>query len=82
MYLKCDVAGGGSARGPHNCKQCNTQFLKSIADFSLSQDLSHLDGLTCSTCHDMWLDYLELEDLGFGSLTDIERMNRYAHAYC
>ena len=82
VHLKCDVAGGGSFRGAHNCKQCNTQFLKQIDDFSLSQDSSQLDGLTCNTCHDTWLDQLELEDLGFGSFTDIERMDRYAHAYC
>jgi radical SAM enzyme (TIGR01210 family) len=81
VYLKCDIAGGGSSRGAHNCKLCNTRFLQSIAEFSLSQDISLLDGLSCS-CHDTWLDHLELEDLGFGSLTDIERMDRYAQAYC
>lgn len=67
---KCDIAGGGSIRGAHNCKSCDRNFLDAIADFSLSQNLNVFDGLDCE-CKEKWLDQLDIEDLGFGSLANM-----------
>ncbi len=67
-HLKCDVAGGGSIRGAHNCKTCDRNILDHIAAFSLSNDAKEFADLDCS-CKQTWLDYLDIEDLGFGSLT-------------
>ena len=68
-HVKCDIAGGGSIRGAHNCKSCDRSFLDAIAKFSLSQDTKVFDDLTC-TCRETWLDQLDIENLSFGSLTD------------
>lgn len=67
--LQCDVVGGGSIRGAHNCKHCNKQVLQAIEDFSLNQNAKVFDKLDCS-CKNIWYDQLELEPLSFGSLTD------------
>jgi radical SAM enzyme (TIGR01210 family) len=68
--IKCDIAGGGSIRGAHNCRECDKKYLKAIADFSLNQDVKTFDSLDC-ICKDKWLDQLDLEDLGFGSLVNM-----------
>ena len=65
--IKCDVVGGGSIRGAHNCKKCDQTFLDAISKFSLSQDLGVFKSLYCN-CKERWLDQLNIEDLGFGSL--------------
>ncbi|MBN2066308.1 MAG: archaeosine biosynthesis radical SAM protein RaSEA [Candidatus Thermoplasmatota archaeon] len=65
--IKCDVAGGGSIRGAHNCKTCDRNILDHIAVFSLSNDLKEFADIDCS-CKQIWLDHLNIEDLGFGSL--------------
>ena len=70
VFIKCDIAGGGSIRGAHNCKDCDSKYLKEIADFSLNQDINVLQGLNCG-CKDKWLDLLDIEDLTFGSINDI-----------
>ena len=70
LRIKCDIAGGGSIRGPHNCKSCDHKFLESIASFSLNQDLKVFEGLDCD-CKERWLDQLDIEDLGFGSLVNM-----------
>ncbi len=70
VRLKCDVAGGGKIRGAHNCKKCDKKYLKAISDFSLNQDTSVFNNLNCE-CKDKWLDQLDLENLGFGSLIDM-----------
>lgn len=70
VLLKCDVAGGGSIRGAHNCKKCDKKFLKSISDFSIKQDPQVFEKLSCE-CKHKWKDQLELEDLSFGSIIDI-----------
>jgi len=72
ILLKCDIAGGGSIRGAHNCKICDNKYLKAISDFSLKQDISVFDGLDCD-CREKWLDQLDIEDLGFGSLVNMNR---------
>lgn len=72
VRLQCDIAGGGSPRGAHNCRNCDKQVLKAIESFSLSQDIKVLDNLDCD-CKDKWHDQLDLESMGFGSLTDLSR---------
>ncbi len=72
VRLKCDVAGGGSIRGAHNCKKCDNRYLKEISKFSLNQDPKFFEKLECS-CKEEWLDQFDLENLGFGSLIDMYR---------
>jgi archaeosine synthase beta-subunit len=66
IRIKCDIVGGGNIRGAHNCRECDTQFLKAISDFSLKQDITVFEKLDCS-CRDKWLDQIDIENLGFGS---------------
>jgi radical SAM enzyme (TIGR01210 family) len=68
--LKCDIAGGGSIRGAHNCKNCDRMFLDAINKFSLSQDTSVFKDINCD-CKEQWLDQIDIEDLGFGSLVNM-----------
>jgi radical SAM enzyme (TIGR01210 family) len=70
VFIKCDITGGGSIRGAHNCKDCDRKYLKAIADFSLNQDINVLQELNCD-CKDKWLDLLDIENLTFGSINDI-----------
>lgn len=70
MQIKCDISGGGSIRGPHNCKGCDRKYLNAITDFSLNQDVKIFKGLICE-CKEKWLDLLDIEDLSFGSIIDI-----------
>ena len=70
VHIKCDIAGGGGIRGAHNCRDCDKKYLKSIADFSLNQDVKVFNGLSCN-CKENWLDLLDLEELSFGSIIDI-----------
>ena len=67
VRLKCDIAGGGNMRGAHNCKLCDRKFLNAITEFSLSQKINVFKDLDCD-CKEKWLDQLDIEDLGFGSL--------------
>jgi radical SAM enzyme (TIGR01210 family) len=67
--IKCDIAGGGSIRGAHNCKTCDHQFLTAIAEFSLYQNIKVFNNLKCE-CFDKWQDILNIEDLSFGSIID------------
>ena len=75
MPVKCDVAGGGSIRGAHNCGTCDHTVLDAIAQFSLSQKISVFNDLTCS-CQEQWRDQLASETLSFGSLVDYGRWER------
>jgi len=68
--IKCDISGGGSIRGPHNCKNCDRKYLNAIADFSLNQDIKIFEELNCE-CKEKWLDLLDIEHLSFGSIIDI-----------
>jgi hypothetical protein len=70
VLIKCDISGGGTIRGAHNCKNCDKNYLKAIADFSLNQDERIFKGLNCD-CKEKWLDLLDLEDLTFGSINDV-----------
>jgi len=66
VRIKCDVVGGGNIRGAHNCNECDREYLKAISDFSLNQNTTIFEKLTC-TCREKWLDQLELENLGCAS---------------
>jgi radical SAM enzyme (TIGR01210 family) len=70
ITLKCDIAGGGSIRGAHNCKSCDHQFLNAISEFSLFQKINIFKDLNCD-CREKWFDQLDIEDIGFGSLVNI-----------
>ncbi len=70
VFIKCDISGGGSIRGAHNCKDCDRKYLDAISEFSLNQDAKIFNGLSCS-CKENWLDLLEIEELSFGSIIDI-----------
>lgn len=69
--LQCDIAGGGSIRGAHNCKKCDKHVLRAIDTFSRSQNPYDLKDLDC-TCKQHWKDQLELEPLSFGSIIDLK----------
>jgi radical SAM enzyme (TIGR01210 family) len=70
VFIKCDIAGGGSNRGAHNCKNCDRMYLNAISEFSLNQDTKVFEGLNCD-CNERWLDLLDIEGLSFGSIVDI-----------
>jgi len=70
--VKCDVVGGGSIRGAHNCRICDKNLIKLIEKFSLSQDISIFNDINCG-CKDRWFDQLDIENLCFGSLVDFSR---------
>ena len=75
ILVKCDVVGGGSVRGAHNCGRCDHSVLDAIAQFSLSRKISVFNGLACS-CQEQWRDQLASETLSFGSLVDYGRWER------
>jgi radical SAM enzyme (TIGR01210 family) len=62
IRLLSQPTAGGTIRGAHNCGQCDKKVLDSISKFSLNNDPSIFDGLTCS-CRSQWEDALELENL-------------------
>ncbi|MBP1910573.1 archaeosine biosynthesis radical SAM protein RaSEA [Methanolobus bombayensis] len=66
MIITSDPVGAGSKRGPHNCRECSHTVADAIRLFSLTQDLSCFEHLSCD-CMDLWEQVLELEDHTFGS---------------
>ena len=70
ILIKCDISGGGSIRGAHNCKNCDKNYLNAITDFSLNQNVKIFQELDCA-CKEKWLDLLDIEELSFGSIIDI-----------
>jgi radical SAM enzyme (TIGR01210 family) len=46
----CDPVGGGTPRGPHNCRSCDVDLVRGIKDYSLSGDRSLLDALLAVDC--------------------------------
>jgi len=70
VRLKCDIAGGGNIRGAHNCKNCDKKYLDAIYDFSLNQNVDIFKDLSCE-CRENWLDQIDVENLGFGSLVNM-----------
>jgi hypothetical protein len=73
--VKCDIVGGGSVRGAHNCGRCDHTVLDAVAQFSLSQNTSVFRSLACS-CQEQWRDQLASETLSFGSFVDYGRWER------
>ncbi|MFH1102099.1 MAG: archaeosine biosynthesis radical SAM protein RaSEA [Methanobacteriota archaeon] len=73
--LQCDVVGGGSRQGAHNCGSCDHKVLEAITSFSLHQDTRVFDGLDCA-CKEQWRDQLEVEPLSFGSIVDFSEKRR------
>ena len=69
MRIQCDIAGGGKKRGPHNCGNCDKNFLDAISNFSIYQDINVFKNLNCD-CYEKWLDIIDIEELGFGSLSN------------
>ena len=61
MKIVCDPVAGGKKRGPHNCGQCDGEIVKSIRQFSLTQDPYLLQTLTCD-CEAQWKHVLKHED--------------------
>jgi len=64
--IMSDPLAAGSARGPHNCGQCDYDFADALRKYSITQDISAFDGLKCD-CRLLWEKVLELEDWTFGS---------------
>ena len=51
---------GGTKRGAHNCGKCDRQVMRAIEEFSLHQDISVFDGLSCD-CLEEWRDTLNIQ---------------------
>lgn len=66
LPLMSDPVGGGSKRGPHNCKICSSDVAQALRDFSLSQDIRDLNKVDCE-CKALWKKVLELEDFTYGT---------------
>lgn len=52
---------GGTKRGAHNCGRCDKKVMRSILNFSLTQDEKYLNELECS-CKKKWRKIVENED--------------------
>jgi radical SAM enzyme (TIGR01210 family) len=48
--VTCDPVGGGTPRGPHNCRSCDGELVRGIEDYSLSGDLTLPDALLAMDC--------------------------------
>jgi hypothetical protein len=57
----CDPVAAGKMRGPHNCGKCDESVARAIKEFSLTQDGSVFDELSCECIH-AWKRVLDLED--------------------
>lgn len=73
IRLQCDITGGGKKRGAHNCFQCDQKILSKIKDFSLHQNPTVFQNISCD-CKNLWQDQLNLEPLTFGSIPDVMRL--------
>lgn len=58
--ILCDPSGTGTYRSVHNCYKCNKQFIKSLKDYSINQNLTSLDSVTCN-CYELWQELLQQE---------------------
>ncbi|MGD9395183.1 MAG: archaeosine biosynthesis radical SAM protein RaSEA [Candidatus Thorarchaeota archaeon] len=59
--IVCDPVAGGKKRGAHNCGICDNDIIEAIHRFSMSQDSSTLQNLTCD-CKKQWEHTLKHED--------------------
>ncbi len=60
VRLMSSPTAGGTRRGAHNCGRCDVDFLKAIKEYSLTQDISFLNELSCD-CKEEWQDVLNTE---------------------
>lgn len=61
LKIVCDPVAGGKRRGAHNCGKCDSSIVEAIRQFSLNQDSSVLQNLTCD-CIKQWEHVLKHED--------------------
>ena len=65
LHLNVEVVSfptaGGKIRGAHNCGACDEKVLRGIVNYSLTQDVKHLENLDCS-CKRKWEKIVEYED--------------------
>lgn len=66
LPLMSDPVGAGSKRGPHNCKECDSEVADSLRTFSLTQNTADLSNRDCS-CKELWKKVLEIEDFTYGT---------------
>lgn len=66
LPLMSDPVGAGSKRGPHNCKECDSEVADSLRTFSLTQNPADLSNSDCS-CKELWKKVLEIEDFTYGT---------------
>ncbi len=64
-HLDVDVVSyptaGGTKRGAHNCGKCDARVLEAIRNYSLTQNIEHLNMLDCE-CRERWRKIVENED--------------------
>lgn len=58
-----DPVGAGSDRGPHNCGECDERVARAIKDYSLRQEPSVFEEVSC-TCVDTW-EYVVENETGY-----------------
>ncbi len=61
IEILSDPVGAGKTRGAHNCGRCDKDVANAIRMFSLTQDASLFDKLSCK-CFKLWEKIIELED--------------------
>lgn len=66
LPLMSDPVGAGSKRGPHNCKECDSEVADSLRTFSLTQNPADLSNKDCG-CKELWKKVLEIEDFTYGA---------------
>jgi radical SAM enzyme (TIGR01210 family) len=62
INIVCDPVAAGKARGVHNCGKCDQSIIDAIRMFSLTQDESLFNSLSCD-CKSSWSHVLEHEDV-------------------
>ncbi|MFW9923026.1 MAG: archaeosine biosynthesis radical SAM protein RaSEA, partial [Candidatus Thorarchaeota archaeon] len=60
--ILCDPSGAGTQRGIHNCKKCDKQFIKATKKYSLTQDPTIFDTISCD-CYELWKEITSYESL-------------------
>lgn len=66
LPLMSDPVGAGSKRGPHNCKECDSEVADSLRTFSLTQNPADLSNKDCG-CKELWKKVLEIENFTYGT---------------
>ncbi|UCE36950.1 MAG: archaeosine biosynthesis radical SAM protein RaSEA [Thermoplasmata archaeon] len=60
--LMSSPTAGGTKKGAHNCGKCDKNILEAIREFSLTQDINHIEELHCE-CKDHWQYALATENI-------------------